>query len=96
MTPTLRSGGGVRRRGDGGAGAVVGASGTYVQRAQGFYFYNNKEVFKAWFSLAFDSAAYKGTLNISVVVWRHTGDFFMHRRYYFRLKVDIKLYKCHV
>ncbi|XP_048560596.1 dirigent protein 5-like [Triticum urartu] len=90
-------------------------------RAQGFYFYDKKESYNAWFtfSLVFDSKACKGTLNLmgadliddetrDLSVVGGTGDFFMARGiatirtdategyFYFRLKMDIKLYECHV
>ncbi|SPT16786.1 unnamed protein product [Triticum aestivum] len=90
-------------------------------RAQGFYFYDKKESYNAWFtfSLVFDSKAYKGTLNLmgadlmddetrDLSVVGGTGDFFMARGiatirtdategyFYFRLKMDIKLYECYV
>ncbi|KAM0857028.1 hypothetical protein ACQ4PT_048720 [Festuca glaucescens] len=69
-----------------------------VARGQGFYFYDKKESFNAWFglSLVFNS------------VVGGTGDFFMTRGIatlqldanegtaYFRLKMDIKLYECYV
>ncbi|KAM0903946.1 hypothetical protein ACQ4PT_018341 [Festuca glaucescens] len=63
-----------------------------VARAQGFYFYDRKEAYNAWFcfSLVSDSKAYKGTLNImgadlmaketrDLSVVGGTGDFFMAR-----------------
>ncbi|PVH65314.1 hypothetical protein PAHAL_2G461300 [Panicum hallii] len=63
-----------------------------VARAQGFYFYDRKEALNAWmaFSLVFDSAAYRGTLNLmgadlmaeetrDLSVVGGTGDFFMSR-----------------
>ncbi|ONM59995.1 Dirigent protein 5 [Zea mays] len=105
----LRRGGGVQRRGDGGA------------RAEGFYFYDRKESLSAWFafSLVFNSTAHRGTLNLmgpdtiaaktrDISVVGGTGDFFMARgiatlrtdtfqgSYYFRLQMDIKLYECYV
>ncbi|XP_043807725.1 LOW QUALITY PROTEIN: dirigent protein 5-like [Manihot esculenta] len=87
-----------------------------VARAQGFYFYDMRSSYTAWFAytLIFNSTKNKGTINImgadlmmektrdSVV--GGTGDFFMARGiatiqtdtsqgdYYFRLKMDIKLY----
>ncbi|GFP81733.1 dirigent protein 5 [Phtheirospermum japonicum] len=89
-------------------------------RAQGFYFYNKKDVVNAWFAftLVFNSTQHKGTLNImgaDIIVEKTrdfsvvggTGDFFMARGictvttdvlqgdYYFRLKMDIKLYECY-
>ncbi|TVU37622.1 hypothetical protein EJB05_10990, partial [Eragrostis curvula] len=91
-----------------------------VARAQGFYFYDRKDTFNAWFafSLVFNSTAYKGTLQLmgadlmpektrDISVVGGTGDFFMARgvctlttdsvegSYYFRLKMDIKLYECY-
>ncbi|KAL3619219.1 hypothetical protein CASFOL_036789 [Castilleja foliolosa] len=91
-----------------------------VARAQGFYFYNNKDLPNAWFAftLVFNSTDYKGTLNImgadiimaktrDFSVVGGTGDFVMARGictsstdarqgdYYFRLKLDIKLYECY-
>ncbi|KAL3619220.1 hypothetical protein CASFOL_036790 [Castilleja foliolosa] len=91
-----------------------------VARAQGFYFYNNKDLPNAWFAftLVFNSTEYKGTLNImgaNIIVEKTrdfsvvggTEDFFMARGictastdvrqddYYFRLKLDIKLYECY-
>lgn len=61
-------------------------------RAQGFYLYDKKESYNAWFgfSLVFNSTAYKGTLNIlgadimaedtrDLTVVGGTGDFFMAR-----------------
>jgi hypothetical protein len=61
-------------------------------RAQGFYFYDKKETYTAWFcfSLVFNSAAHKGTLNLmgadlmdvetrDFTVVGGTGDFFMAR-----------------
>ncbi|XP_058224113.1 dirigent protein 5-like [Rhododendron vialii] len=63
-----------------------------VARAQGFYFYNMKTTYNAWFaySLVFNSTQYKGTLNImgadmmdeatrDLSVVGGTGDFFMTR-----------------
>ncbi|GFP92600.1 dirigent protein 5 [Phtheirospermum japonicum] len=91
-----------------------------VARAQGFYFYNKKDGYDAWFAftLVFNSTQHKGTLNImgadimmaktrDFSVVGGTGDFFMARGictvstdvlqgdYYFRLKLDIKLYECY-
>ncbi|CAM0907002.1 unnamed protein product [Alopecurus aequalis] len=61
-------------------------------RAQGFYLYDKKESYNAWFafSLVFNSTAYKGTLNLmgadlmaeekrDFTVVGGTGDFFMAR-----------------
>lgn len=61
-----------------------------VARAQGFYFYNKKNTFNAWFafSLVFNSTEHKGTLNLmgadimdsktrDISVVGGTGDFFM-------------------
>jgi hypothetical protein len=61
-------------------------------RAQGFYFYDKKESFNAWFafSLVFNSTAHKGTINLmgadlmgektrDISVVGGTGDFFMAR-----------------
>ncbi|KAF8679163.1 hypothetical protein HU200_045929 [Digitaria exilis] len=92
-----------------------------VARAQGFYFYDRKEAYNAWFafSLVFNSTSYKGTLNLmgadlmteetrDLSVVGGTGDFFMARGvatvstdasegfFYFRLKMDIKLYECYL
>ncbi|KAH7550209.1 hypothetical protein ACOSP7_024577 [Xanthoceras sorbifolium] len=63
-----------------------------VARAQGFYFYDRKTTFGAWFAytLVFNSSDYKGTLNImgadpitektrDLSVVGGTGDFFMAR-----------------
>ncbi|KAF8651182.1 hypothetical protein HU200_063421 [Digitaria exilis] len=63
-----------------------------VARAQGFYFYDNKERLNAWFafSLVFNSTAHKGTLNVmgadlifnktkDFSIVGGTGDFFMSR-----------------
>ncbi|KAL5551882.1 hypothetical protein UlMin_002058 [Ulmus minor] len=63
-----------------------------VARAQGFYFYNDKKEYSAWFAytLVFNSSEYKGTLNImgadlmpektrDLSVVGGTGDFFMAR-----------------
>ncbi|KAK8603764.1 hypothetical protein V6N13_096234 [Hibiscus sabdariffa] len=63
-----------------------------VARAQGFYFYDMKTTFNAWFAytLVFNSSDYKGTLNImgadmmmektrDLSVVGGTGDFFMAR-----------------
>nr|TKR97558.1 dirigent protein 5-like [Populus alba] len=91
-----------------------------VARAQGFYFYDMKSTYTAWFAytLIFNSTEHKGTLNImgadlmmmetrDFSVVGGTGDFFMARGiatihtdafqgdYYFRLKMDIKLYECY-
>lgn len=91
-----------------------------VARAQGFYFYDKKSTYTAWFAftLIFNSTKHKGTLNImgadlmteetrDFSVVGGTGDFFMARGiatihtdtfqgdYYFRLKMDIKLYECY-
>ncbi|KAF8668876.1 hypothetical protein HU200_052079 [Digitaria exilis] len=92
-----------------------------VARAQGFYFYDRKEAYNAWFAftLVFNSTSYKGTLNLmgadlmaeetrDLSVVGGTGDFFMARGvatvstdategfFYFRLKMDIKLYECYL
>lgn len=103
-------------------GKVLPAEGEEpAARAQGFYFYDKKETYTAWFafSLVFNSTAYKGTLNLmgadlmdeetrDLSVVGGTGDFFMARGiatirtdaaegyFYFRLKMDIKLYECYV
>ncbi|XP_047969499.1 dirigent protein 5-like [Salvia hispanica] len=91
-----------------------------VARAQGFYFYDKKDIFSAWFAytLVFNSTEYKGTINVigsdpflektrDLSVVGGTGDFFMARGivtfetdeiqgdFYFRLKMDIKLYECY-
>ncbi|BFG31854.1 hypothetical protein CerSpe_181290 [Prunus speciosa] len=91
-----------------------------VAKAQGFYFYDRKDTYTAWFAytLVFNSSEHKGTLNImgadlmtektrDLSVVGGTGDFFMARGiatfqtdtfqglYYFRLKMDIKLYECY-
>ncbi|KAF5460593.1 hypothetical protein F2P56_020453 [Juglans regia] len=91
-----------------------------VARAQGFYFYNKKDGYNAWFAftLVFNSSQHKGTINImgadlmaeksrDFSVVGGTGDFFMTRGivtiqtdtfegdFYFRLKMDIKLYECY-
>ncbi|XP_062074480.1 dirigent protein 5-like [Humulus lupulus] len=91
-----------------------------VARAQGFYFYDKKNEYNAWFAytLVFNSSEHKGTLNImgadlmpektrDLSVVGGTGDFFMARGivtlqtdtlqgdFYFRLKMDIKLYECY-
>ncbi|KAI4326868.1 hypothetical protein L6164_019393 [Bauhinia variegata] len=63
-----------------------------VARAQGFYFYDTKYVYNAWFAytLVFNSSEYKGTINImgadlmpektrDLSVVGGTGDFFMTR-----------------
>ncbi|XP_077249609.1 dirigent protein 5-like [Tasmannia lanceolata] len=63
-----------------------------VARAQGFYFYDMKTTYNAWFaySLVFNSTQYKGTLNLmgadmmdeetrDISVVGGTGDFFMAR-----------------
>ncbi|KAL0297563.1 UNVERIFIED_CONTAM: Dirigent protein 5 [Sesamum radiatum] len=63
-----------------------------VARAQGFYFYDRKDAYNAWFAytLVFNSSDYKGTLNImgadplpektrDLSVVGGTGDFFMAR-----------------
>uniref|UniRef100_A0A2C9WBG8 Dirigent protein n=1 Tax=Manihot esculenta TaxID=3983 RepID=A0A2C9WBG8_MANES len=88
-----------------------------VARAQGFYFYDMRSSYTAWFAytLIFNSTKNKGTINImgadlmmektrDFSVVGGTGDFFMARGiatiqtdtsqgdYYFRLKMDIKLY----
>ncbi|XP_057810163.1 dirigent protein 5-like [Salvia miltiorrhiza] len=91
-----------------------------VARAQGFYVYDKKDGYSAWFAytLLFNSTDYKGTLNVigsdpfpqetrDLSVVGGTGDFFMARGivtfqtddaqgdFYFRLKMDIKLYECY-
>ncbi|KAI4364927.1 hypothetical protein MLD38_020958 [Melastoma candidum] len=91
-----------------------------VAKAQGFYFYDMKTTYNAWFAytLIFNSTEYKGTLNImgadmmdepmrDLSVVGGTGDFFMSRGvvtfqtdvaegiYYFRVKMDVKLYECY-
>lgn len=61
-------------------------------RAQGFYFYDKKESYNAWFafSIVFNSTAHRGTLNLmgadlmaektrDISVVGGTGDFFMAR-----------------
>lgn len=93
---------------------------TPVARAQGFYFYDMKSTYNAWFAytLIFNSSEYNGTINIMgadmINQWTRdlsvvggTGDFFMARGiatfstdtvqgdYYFRLRMDIKLYECY-
>ncbi|XP_068665883.1 dirigent protein-like [Aristolochia californica] len=63
-----------------------------VGRAQGFYFYDRKDVFTAWlgFSFVLNSTDYKGTINFAgadplmnktrdISVIGGTGDFFMTR-----------------
>ncbi|KAL6986343.1 Dirigent protein 5, partial [Sarracenia purpurea var. burkii] len=63
-----------------------------VARAQGFYFYDMKTTFNAWFaySLVFNSSRYKGIINVmgadmmddasrDLSVVGGTGDFFMAR-----------------
>ncbi|KMT04725.1 hypothetical protein BVRB_7g169060 [Beta vulgaris subsp. vulgaris] len=63
-----------------------------VGRAQGFYFYDKKEIFTAWFafSFVFNSTEHKGTLNFAgadpttsktrdISIIGGTGDFFMAR-----------------
>ncbi|XP_038679456.1 dirigent protein 5-like [Tripterygium wilfordii] len=63
-----------------------------VARAQGFYFYDMKSTYNAWFAytLVFNSSDYKGTINImgadmmmeetrDLSVVGGTGDFFMAR-----------------
>ncbi|KAG6397096.1 hypothetical protein SASPL_143258 [Salvia splendens] len=63
-----------------------------VARAQGFYFYDKKDIFSAWFAytLVFNSTDYRGTLNVigsdpflektrDLSVVGGTGDFFMAR-----------------
>ncbi|KAL3844527.1 hypothetical protein ACJIZ3_001930 [Penstemon smallii] len=63
-----------------------------VAKAQGFYFWNNKDASNAWlaYTLVFNSTEYKGTLNImganpvvektrDLSVVGGTGDFFMTR-----------------
>ncbi|XP_077210472.1 disease resistance response protein 206-like [Tasmannia lanceolata] len=63
-----------------------------VGRAQGFYFYDRKEIFTAWFAFSFvlNSTDYKGTINFAgadplmnktrdISVIGGTGDFFMTR-----------------
>ncbi|XP_030530251.2 dirigent protein 6-like [Rhodamnia argentea] len=65
---------------------------TPVARAQGFYFYDMKTAYNAWFAytLVFNSTEYKGTINImgadlmmeetrDLSVVGGTGDFFMAR-----------------
>ncbi|KAL7167639.1 hypothetical protein ACSBR2_038160 [Camellia fascicularis] len=65
---------------------------TPVARAQGFYFYDMKTTYNAWFAytLIFNSTQYKGTINImgadmmdeptrDLSVVGGTGDFFMAR-----------------
>ncbi|KAL1569142.1 dirigent protein 5-like [Salvia divinorum] len=91
-----------------------------VARAQGFYFYDKKDIYSAWFAytLVFNSTDYRGTPNVmgsdpflektrDLSVVGGTGDFFMARGiitfqtddamgdFYFRLKMDIKLYECY-
>lgn len=91
-----------------------------VARAQGFYFYDKKDNYSAWFAytLVFNSTEYEGTINVmgsdpllektrDLSVVGGTGDFFMARGivtfqtddaqgdFYFRLKMDIKLYECY-
>lgn len=65
---------------------------TPVGRAQGFYFYDNKEIFTSWlgFSFVFNSTEHKGSINFAgadplmnktrdISVIGGTGDFFMTR-----------------
>ncbi|PSR91459.1 Disease resistance response protein [Actinidia chinensis var. chinensis] len=65
---------------------------TPVGRAQGFYFYDKKEIFTAWlgFSFVFNSSEHRGSINFvgndplmnktrDVSVVGGTGDFFMTR-----------------
>ncbi|CAM8947352.1 unnamed protein product [Rhodiola kirilowii] len=91
-----------------------------VARAQGFYFYDMKDTYNAWFAytLVFNSSEHQGTINImgadtmslktrDLSVVGGTGDFFMARgiatfstdtfqgNFYFRLKMDVKLYECY-
>jgi hypothetical protein len=70
----------------------VGKEVPAAARAQGFYFYDKKESFNAWFafSLVFNSTEHKGTINLmgadlmgektrDISVVGGTGDFFMAR-----------------
>ncbi|VAH43438.1 unnamed protein product [Triticum turgidum subsp. durum] len=70
----------------------VGAEEEPAARAQGFYFYDGKGFFNAWFafSLVFNSTAHRGTLNLmgadlmgeetrDISIVGGTGDFFMAR-----------------
>ncbi|KAJ6794277.1 dirigent protein 5-like [Iris pallida] len=90
-----------------------------VARAQGFYFYDMKTDYNAWFAftLVFNSTRHTGTISImgadlmmmdtrDLSVVGGTGDFFMARGvatvsteaaslYYFRVKMEVKLYECH-
>ncbi|KAL3619217.1 hypothetical protein CASFOL_036787 [Castilleja foliolosa] len=91
-----------------------------VARAQGFYFYNKKDGYDAWFAftMVFNSTEHKGTMTImgadimlaktrDFSVVSGTGDYLMAKGictvstderqgdYYFRLKMDIKLYECY-
>ena len=91
-----------------------------VARAHGFYFYDTKNEYNAWFAytVIFNSTEHKGTINImgadlmnvetrDLSVVGGTGDFFMTRgiatfrtddapdAFYFRVKMDIKLYECY-
>ncbi|KAL3818243.1 hypothetical protein ACJIZ3_004148 [Penstemon smallii] len=65
---------------------------TPVGRAQGFYLYDNKEIFTSWlgFSFVFNSTQHKGSINFAgadplmnktrdISVIGGTGDFFMSR-----------------
>ena len=91
-----------------------------VARAQGFFFYDKKDEFNAWFAftMVFNSTKHKGTINImgadifpekirEFSIVGGTGDFWMTRgivyvtpdtqqgNYYFRFKMDVKMYECY-
>jgi hypothetical protein len=70
---------------------VVGKTKEPVARAQGFYFYDRKDSFNAWYGLSFvfNSTAHNGIINLmgadlmgektrDLSIVGGTGDFFMH------------------
>uniref|UniRef100_A0A2N9FH99 Dirigent protein n=1 Tax=Fagus sylvatica TaxID=28930 RepID=A0A2N9FH99_FAGSY len=67
-----------------------------IARAQGFYFYDKKNHYNAWFAftLVFNSTQHKGDFFMSKGIATLQTDVAQGAAY-FRLKMDVKLYECY-